>query len=156
MKRIETFSAPKKRETEVRNLEALLLKYDGTKLRQAVELLDAKGTLRGEKCHSPFSYLAVAADEVMLRIPTGAASSAPLPLTIPISPEENEMESLIAMARFETELKPGAQEEFVSGFIEREFPHGFLPPSRVTKTLAAKAWWKQRDCNHSTNLQLAV
>jgi hypothetical protein len=45
-----------------------------------------------------------------------------------------------AVLRFESELLPEFQEQHISEFIAQEFPHGFLPPSKVVRSMAAWNW----------------
>jgi len=157
LERVEKFSAPKKRESELRHLESLLARFKTGELVGAVRYLETKGTLRGESCHSPFSYLAVAADEVLKRIesrPPGSSVVAVPPTESEQACESSNVEASLALSSFESELAPVAQEQFLTNFVQREFPHGFLPPIRVTKSLAAVAWLAQRN-NQGGSLQLA-
>lgn len=150
--RVDKFAAPKKREGELRHLDALLAQFKPSNLISAVRYLETKGTLRGESCHSPFSYLAVAADEVLKRIEKGALGKSIIaaPTTeLEQAWESSNVEASIALSSFEADLPPAAQEQFLSEFIDKEFPHGFLPPTRVTKSLAAVAWLARRNSHHN-------
>jgi len=59
-----------------------------------------------------------------------------------VSDEASLVEPERLLASFETELGT-EQNGFIVSFAEREFPHGFLPPPRVLKLLAAKDWYRQ-------------
>lgn len=43
---------------------------------------------------------------------------------------------------FEAELPTAQQSMFITAFMEREYPHGFFPPRRVVKALAAMDWFR--------------
>lgn len=155
--RMDRFSAPKKRERELRHLEALLSRFKSSDLVGAVLYLETKGTLRGESCHSPYSYLAVAADEVFKRVqsgPNGSSVIAESQIAMEPTCESKPVEASLALCSFETQLAPGDQEQYLNVFVAREFPHGYLPPTRVTKSLAAMAWLTERT-SHSSSFQLA-
>lgn len=49
-----------------------------------------------------------------------------------------------AIALFEQRLPSHAQEQIIAGYVNREYPHGFLPPARVVKILAAKDWLRSQ------------
>ncbi|MBI4402646.1 MAG: hypothetical protein HY537_00705 [Deltaproteobacteria bacterium] len=46
-----------------------------------------------------------------------------------------------AIAKFEEEISSQEREGWVTKFIEREFPHGFLPPRKVIFSMAAYDWF---------------
>lgn len=155
--RVDKFSAPKKRASELRHLDLLLSQFKPSDLARAVRYLETKGTLSGESCHSPFSYLAVAVDEVLKRIGKETSGQSIVDGTRPELKqvtESSNIQASLALSNFEADLTPTAQEEFLSEFIQKEFPHGFLPPTRVTKSLAAVAWLAQKN-NHGNSFQLA-
>lgn len=45
------------------------------------------------------------------------------------------------ISSFEHGLPADEQSRFIDLFVAREFPHGFFPPMRVVRSLAAKDWW---------------
>jgi hypothetical protein len=47
-----------------------------------------------------------------------------------------------ALHRFETELGDPLRNELIQRFVEKEFPHGFLPPARIVRKMAAMEWCK--------------
>jgi len=49
-----------------------------------------------------------------------------------------------AIATFEAQLPSDQQARIISGFVERQFPHGFFPPERVVKIMAVKDWWRNQ------------
>lgn len=58
--------------------------------------------------------------------------------------QPNETDSGEALQAFETELEENSQKRVVSAFVEKEFPHGFFPPMRVIRTMAAKDWFRSQ------------
>jgi hypothetical protein len=145
--RIDAIGAPRKRASELSNLDELLDCFPADQVISALEDVEQKGTLKGEKCHSPFSYLSLTIDAVLKR-----RQSAPRSLKLVTSvtdlleiddrPEQvnrNQIES------FETLLPPESQELFVKRFAQAEFPHGFLPPASIVRRLAAAAWFSRGD-----------
>ena len=69
----------------------------------------------------------------------------PKNIFVPIA-METELDSVPeeAVALFEENVPSETQERIIAGYMNREFPHGFFPPARVVKTLAAKDWFRTR------------
>ncbi len=108
----------------------------------------------GDRCHSPFRYLATAADDV-INVARKSPSSSTVYLVKPIvtGEESAPRESGAALNEFETHVEQVQQEKFVTEFIQREYPHGFLSPARVIKSLAAQRWISERQL--PTNMAVA-
>jgi len=49
-----------------------------------------------------------------------------------------------AIALFEEKLRSDDQKRIIAGYMDREYPHGFFPPARVVRTLAAKDWCRSQ------------
>jgi hypothetical protein len=45
------------------------------------------------------------------------------------------------LTAFETAFADDEQSKLVNKFMAREYPHGFMPPMRVIRSLAARAWY---------------
>ncbi len=45
------------------------------------------------------------------------------------------------LTAFETAFADDEQSKMVTEFMAREYPHGFMPPMRVVRSLAARAWY---------------
>jgi hypothetical protein len=139
LNRIDRIEAPKKRIREAASLESLLAKFESRTVLQALEFVEKKGTLKGEPCHSPFGYLTVAIDDVLKRVfQKTAAEKAVVVFEVPV--QSASIEATAALESFQQELSPPERDQFLETFIHSEFPHGFLPPRRVTESLAAVAW----------------
>jgi hypothetical protein len=155
--RIDAMTAPRKRETEMRHLNVLLDAYAPSDLLRAVTYLETKGTLRGEKCHSPFSYLSLAADEIMKRISRATPESPMAATAADAAPEEvSEELRATAVSRFEAELSPELQRQVTDEFTAKAFPHGFFPPTRVLRSLVAVAWLSRSGLYNEPKLLQAV
>lgn len=137
--RIDRIEAPKKRARETASLEALLKTFKPATLLRALEYVETKGTLKGESCHSPFGYLTVAADDVLKRVSTKARTENSV-IFFEAPEKSASVEPTVALASFHQDLSPPERDQFLETFIRSEFPHGFLPPRRVTESLAAVAW----------------
>jgi DNA-binding Lrp family transcriptional regulator len=59
--------------------------------------------------------------------------------------ENSDLEKNNALELFEAELTDVAQEEIISEFKIREYPHEFYPPPKVIKSLVALNWAKTRN-----------
>jgi len=60
----------------------------------------------------------------------------------------NDLESERILSAFEHEVPGEEQSQTIKAFMEREFPHGFFPPMRVVRILAAKHWFKAMCVGH--------
>jgi hypothetical protein len=68
-------------------------------------------------------------------------------ITIPITEETTAIDPAVrdeAVRAFENELSPAKQGDLVSHFIDNEFSHGFLPPSRIVRSMVAVSWFQQK------------
>lgn len=59
-----------------------------------------------------------------------------------IDPVLDSIEPEKILMSFDAEMPSVEQSKFINAFIEREYPHGFFPPMRVIKVLAAKDWFR--------------
>ena len=70
-----------------------------------------------------------------------------IPIDFPFAGESTAIESTLrddALFAFDNELPERRQNEILAKFVETEFPHGFLPPSRVIRSLVAVSWFQHR------------
>ncbi len=73
-------------------------------------------------------------------------SSPPILLSVaPTDPEIGIEERLAALEAFEKALDDGEKEQVLQGFTSREYPHGYFPPGKVVRMLAATEWYQNRD-----------
>jgi DNA-binding transcriptional ArsR family regulator len=140
--RLAKIGAPRKRETELSSLDSLLATFSPEQIEAALNHVEAKGTLKGERCHSPFTYLSLAMDDVLRRLqPTKHATAAP---AIPSNDDADAEQRRAALAIFESELSTETQESFIARYTESEYLHGFVPPPTVVRSFAAAAWFAAR------------
>jgi hypothetical protein len=143
---IESIGAEEKRKSEMGFLNGLLTHFTPEEVMMMVVHLGKRGALKtGEKCHSLYRYLGTAGDDVLAEVNRrrpGSATAEPVhpPTTETFLPEVRDM----AARQFEGDISPTEQERLVSEFIAREYPHGFLPPLRVVRSLVAIEWFKNR------------
>lgn len=145
--RLSVIASPKKRESELSNLDSLLAGFGPEQIERAIKYVESKGTLRGEACHSPFSYLSLAIADVLKRVERVAVPT--IASDAPVSQTQKEGRDA-AFRTFEQVLSPAEQELFVRRFIESEFHHGFYPPPGISRSLAAAAWFEQREGMNET------
>jgi hypothetical protein len=55
--------------------------------------------------------------------------------------DDNSGNAEVMLKSFETELDGQEQVKLVNEFMAREYPHGFFPPMRVVRALAAREWF---------------
>jgi len=56
-------------------------------------------------------------------------------------PDDRSTSGELILQSFEAELHNDEQTRFIHDFMAREYPHGFFPPMRVVRTLAARSWF---------------
>ncbi len=65
-----------------------------------------------------------------------------LAIELPQVAEASELKSEEVLMSFEEQLPSTERSKIINDFMAREFPHGFFPPMRVVKVLAAKDWFQ--------------
>jgi hypothetical protein len=156
---IEQTRPAEKRKSESACLEQLLENYSTEDLTLALTFLKRNGILRsGERAHSPFRYLATAAEDV-IKAARKNASFATVHLLHGRTEGEAEGEKKSveedrevrskALQIFQTEVAEEERKQFVEAYIQSEYPHGYLPPEQVILSLAAMRWVAAKSKNVS-------
>jgi len=146
VRELERTGPVQKRASEAEQLRKLLAFYTPEKINAAVAFVNTRGALvTGERCHSPFRYLATAIDDVLKAVERCGTASPPHAFSqnekqIEAASLEEDKLKAIALARFNSELSSETRTDFLEQFKQREYPHGFSPPDRVVFSLAARDW----------------
>ena len=158
---IEQTRPAEKRKSETACLEQLLGNYDAEDLTLALTFLKRNGILgSGDRCHSPFRYLATAAEDVIKAARKSASLATVHPLHGKSSSEtgtgekdaaEDREARAKALCTFQAEVAEEERKRFIADYVQSEYPHGFLPPETIVTTLAAMRWFTGRSQAAASN-----
>ncbi len=152
---LNEIKAPAKRDAAEKILLGLLGKYSSTEIELALDHLKQHGILRTkEKCHSPFQYLSQAIEEV-LKVAQATRDNI-IPFVLPTSDntaevvtDQNQFDEATCM--FQASMPLGHQTKIIQEYKEREYPHGYYPPSKIIERFAALDWMKSHQrCIHKS------
>jgi hypothetical protein len=149
---LATLKATKKRESEREAFELLKRELPPEELLSAFRFVRDKGTLTGERCHSPFSYLAKTVDQVLaVAMPKATASaSSNVPRSPSSSPEEEAVFSRLkdkAWPCFVEAYPSESDQKAVIDKINQErarLANGFLEPPHIARHMAVVSWYEKQ------------
>lgn len=138
-----------KRRKEEANLNRLLETYTASDIVLALQFVKERGTLEsGSACHSPFSYLGSAIEEVLRearRVTTSTAAASPV-VSLPAYCHTTDSTApwKEAVDAFQVELTESEQNLCIQSWITEQGNSSILPSTTILRRLAAMKWFSKK------------